>query len=589
MPMKLKQKMEYSSFSGHKQSPKSSKSTKHLKAFHADRTNDDLEWTNQITECPVYHPSVEEFEDPLRYFQQIAPEASKYGICKIVPPLIPTAPTGVVIKKEKPGFRFTPKVQPLRFSKWTLNDKNSFLISSKSYTLRDFEVMANRVSANKYCLSGCLPSAYMEREFWLEMTRGKKGTVEYGVNVDGSAFSSSSDDHLANSKWNLKKLPRLPRSALRFFENDIPGVTDPMLYIGMLFSMFAWHVEDHYLYSINYHHCGAPKTWYGVPGSAADEFEKVIQNHVYTREILSTNGSEGAFEMLAEKTTMFSPKILLQNHVPVYKLVQLPGEFVGTFPRAYHAGFSHGFNCGEAVNFAARDWFPFGGSANERYAFLQKKPIIPYEEILCKEAMLLSSKNPKKDYTCDPDADFNRFVKGPFASLIHKYDDAISYLKSLDRSLSILSNLKESVSCSICKRDCYVAHVNCNCRVDPICVFHDKELSNCSCGMNRTLSMRGDLPKMKNAAKKFEDELSGHKGGVGGVEYVDTKIQQSNASARESKRTRKQRTCNNGKVNAGRNVNMTGKRGKSGISPRMRSGGDSRLKEVNKKCRKRAS
>ncbi|KAJ0682905.1 putative transcription factor & chromatin remodeling JUMONJI family [Helianthus annuus] len=589
MPMKLKQKMEYSSFSGHKQSPKSRKSTKHLKAFHADRTNDDLEWTNQITECPVYHPSDEEFEDPLRYFQQIAPEASKYGICKIVPPLIPTAPTGVVIKKEKPGFRFTPKVQPLRFSKWTLNDKNSFLISSKSYTLRDFEVMANRVSANKYCLSGCLPSAYMEREFWLEMTRGKKGTVEYGVNVDGSAFSSSSDDHLANSKWNLKKLPRLPRSALRFFENDIPGVTDPMLYIGMLFSMFAWHVEDHYLYSINYHHCGAPKTWYGVPGSAADEFEKVIQNHVYTREILSTNGSEGAFEMLAEKTTMFSPKILLQNHVPVYKLVQLPGEFVGTFPRAYHAGFSHGFNCGEAVNFAARDWFPFGGSANERYAFLQKKPIIPYEEILCKEAMLLSSKNPKKDYTCDPDADFNRFVKGPFASLIHKYDDAISYLKSLDRSLGILSNLKESVSCSICKRDCYVAHVNCNCRVDPICVFHDKELSNCSCGMNRTLSMRGDLPKMKNAAKKFEDELSGHKGGVGGVEYVDTKIQQSNASARESKRTRKQRTCNNGKVNAGRNVNMTGKRGKSGISPRMRSGGDSRLKEVNKKCRKRAS
>ncbi|KAM0039008.1 putative [histone H3]-dimethyl-L-lysine(36) demethylase [Helianthus debilis subsp. tardiflorus] len=167
--------------------------------------------------------------------------------------------------------------------------------------------------------------------------------------------------------------------------------------------------------------------------------------------------------MLAEKTTMFSPKILLQNHVPGYKLVQLLGEFVGTFPRAYHAGFSHGFNCGEAVNFAARHWFPFGGSANERYAFLQKKPIIPYEEILCKEAMLLSSKNPKKDYTCDPDADFNHFIKGPFASLIHKYDDAISYMKSLDRSLRILSNLKESVSCSICKRDCYVAHVNCNC------------------------------------------------------------------------------------------------------------------------------
>ncbi|GLJ17430.1 hypothetical protein SUGI_0303330 [Cryptomeria japonica] len=44
------------------------------------------------------------------------------------------------------------------------------------------------------------------------------------------------------------------------------GVSDPMIYIGTLFSMFAWHVEDHYLYSINYHHCGVSKTWYVVPG-----------------------------------------------------------------------------------------------------------------------------------------------------------------------------------------------------------------------------------------------------------------------------------------------------------------------------------
>ncbi|KAK1425324.1 hypothetical protein QVD17_20675 [Tagetes erecta] len=592
------------------QSSKASKYATHVKSH----TNDDLQWINQITECPVYHPSVEDFEDPLLYIQKIAPEASKYGICKIVPPLISTVPTGIVMKKEKPGFKFTPKVQPLRVPRWTMNDKNSFFVSGKSYSLRDFEVMANRVSANKYCLSGCLPSAYMEREFWLEMTRGKKGTVEYGVNVDGSAFSSSSDDHLANSKWNLKvsylfilykcKLPRLPRSALRLLENDIPGVTDPMLYIGMLFSMFAWHVEDHYLYSMNYHHCGAPKTWYGVPSSAAHEFEKVIQKHVYTREILSADGPDGAFEILAEKTTMFPPKLLLQNHVPVYKLVQLPGEFVCTFPRAYHAGFSHGFNCGEAVNFAARDWFSFGGVASERYAFLQKKPVIPYEEILCKEAMLLSFKIPKKDYTHDPNADSNRFIKGSFATLIRKYDTAISYMKSLDQSLNILSNMKETISCSLCKRDCYVALVNCNCRADPICVFHDTQISDCCCGKNRILSVRGDLSKMKNVAKKFEKEQmvqkaeeilkhdnyinKGHKGGLGGVEYVDTKIQQSNASTREHKRIRKHRTCNNGRVDVATPVNRTGKRGKFGIYPKIRSSGR-RLKKVNKTCRKKAS
>lgn len=77
-----------------------------------------------------------------------------------------------------------------------------------------------------------------------------------------------------------QNLSQLPKSILRHLETAIPvlqelpyiqrefgaysvsvsnilnhgilfvfqGVTDPMLYIGMLFSMFAWHVEDHYLY-----------------------------------------------------------------------------------------------------------------------------------------------------------------------------------------------------------------------------------------------------------------------------------------------------------------------------------------------------
>ncbi|KAI7987631.1 Lysine-specific demethylase JMJ706 [Camellia lanceoleosa] len=92
----------------------------------------------------------------------------------------------------------------------------------------------------------------------------------------------------------FQKLSRLPKSVLRLLETAIPGVTEPMLYIGMLFSMFAWHVEDHYLYSINYHHCGAAKTWYGIPGYAALDFEKVVREHVYTHDILSTDGEDGA-------------------------------------------------------------------------------------------------------------------------------------------------------------------------------------------------------------------------------------------------------------------------------------------------------
>lgn len=94
--------------------------------------------------------------------------------------------------------------------------------------------------------------------------------------------------------------------------------------------------------SINYHHCGASKTWYGVPAHAASTFEKMVRENVYGNELLASKGDDAAFNVLLEKTTMFPPNILLENDIPVCKAVQRPGEFVVTFPRAYHAGFSHG-------------------------------------------------------------------------------------------------------------------------------------------------------------------------------------------------------------------------------------------------------
>lgn len=86
---------------------------------------------------------------------------------------------------------------------------------------------------------------------------------------------------LSNSPWNLQVIARSPGSLTRFMPDDIPGVTSPMVYIGMLFSWFAWHVEDHELHSMNFLHNGSAKTWYSVPGNYAFAFEELIRTEAY--------------------------------------------------------------------------------------------------------------------------------------------------------------------------------------------------------------------------------------------------------------------------------------------------------------------
>ncbi|KAL3652137.1 hypothetical protein CASFOL_001818 [Castilleja foliolosa] len=385
-----------------------------------------------LDEAPVFYPSKEEFEDTLKYISSIRSEAEKHGICRIVPPSSWKPPCPLKGTDIWQTSKFTSRIQ--RIDKLQNRDSSSKLLQvnhdkkrkkrrrshNKSrvhnknginepgeaglheavnfgfepgpdFTLDAFQKYANDFKAQYFRKddNSCNePSVEeIEGEYWRMVEKPTEEIeVLYGADVETGAFGSGfpkksqqvatdADVQYINSGWNLNNFPRLPGSVLSFESSDISGVLVPWLYVGMCFSSFCWHVEDHHLYSLNYMHWGAPKLWYGVPGSDAAKLERAMRKHL-------PDLFEEQPDLLHKLVTQLSPSILKSDGVPVYRCVQNAGEFVLTFPRAYHAGFNSGFNCAEAVNVAPVDWLPHGQNAVELYCQQGRQTSVSHDKLL---------------------------------------------------------------------------------------------------------------------------------------------------------------------------------------------------------------
>lgn len=102
--------------------------------------------------------------------------------------------------------------------------------------------------------------ADVEREFW-RLVESQEDTVEveYGADVHSTTHGSAAPTletfpthPYSKDEWNLNNMPIVKESLLRYIKSDISGMTVPWIYVGMLFSAFCWHNEDHYTYSVNY-------------------------------------------------------------------------------------------------------------------------------------------------------------------------------------------------------------------------------------------------------------------------------------------------------------------------------------------------
>ncbi|KAI2633960.1 PLU-1-domain-containing protein [Xylaria nigripes] len=223
----------------------------------------------------------------------------------------------------------------------------------------------------------------VEREFWKLVTNIEETVeVEYGADIHctthGSGFPTA-ERHPCNTystdPWNLNNMPLHPDSLFRHIKTDISGMTVPWVYVGMIFSTFCWHNEDHFAYSINYQHFGATKTWYGIPAEDTEKFENAMKEAV--PELFETQP-----DLLFQLVTLLTPEHLKKAGVRVYALDQRAGQMVITFPQAYHAGFNHGFNFNEAVNFAPCDWEPYGLAGVERLQKFRRQSCFSHDELL---------------------------------------------------------------------------------------------------------------------------------------------------------------------------------------------------------------
>lgn len=125
------------------------------------------------------------------------------------------------------------------------------------------------------------------------------------------------------------------------------------------------------------------------------------------------------------------------------------------------------------MNFAIGDWFPLGAVASWRYAHLNRIPLLPHEELLCQEAMLLYTSLVLEDLEySSADLVSHRCIKVSFVNLM-RFQHRARWLVMKSRACTGISpNYHGTVVCSICKRDCYIAYLNCNCYLHPVCLRH---------------------------------------------------------------------------------------------------------------------
>uniref|UniRef100_F1KQT2 [histone H3]-trimethyl-L-lysine(4) demethylase n=1 Tax=Ascaris suum TaxID=6253 RepID=F1KQT2_ASCSU len=386
-------------------------------------------------------------------------------------------------------------------------DSFGFHDSQVKYNLLTFAEYANEWKRNYFHQNPMdVPCEVVENEFWkkvidLENTVAVKygadllaTKVGSGFPMPGKDFSGCSDakerEYYAKHPWNLNNMPILKESVLSHIESGISGMMVPWVYIGMCFSAFCWHTEDHWTYSVNYMHWGERKIWYGVSGLDGAHFDDVVKG-------LVPDLFEKQPDLLHHMTTTVNPAVLLHKGVNVYTVHQEPGEFVITFPRSYHAGYNEGLNCAEAVNFAPADWLRKGWLCTFDYARVRRNCVFSYEELIVRMA---KNADQLSIGMCVAAYEQMHEICGREARLRQSVAD-MGVVKTAQEEYELIAD--DLRSCAVCKTTLFMSGLQCK-HGRLVCLEHADGLCSKCAPSDLTLKYRYTLDELAPLLKSLE-------------------------------------------------------------------------------------
>lgn len=254
-------------------------------------------------------------------------------------------------------------------------------------------------------------------------------------------------------------------------------------------------------------------------------------------------------DLLHGLVTQFSPSILKDEGVPVYRLVQHSGEYVLTFPRAYHGGFNCGFNCAEAVNVAPVNWLAHGQNAVELYSTETRKTSLSHDKLLLgaayeavKSLWELSARGKENTNNLR----WKSFC-GKNGTLTKAIETRLRIeegrIEALGNSFSLLKMEKEFDSkfereCILCLYDLHLSASGCN-KCSPeeyACTKHAYNLCSCE-GNDRFILLRYTIDELSSLVRALEGEPDDLKTWSSKVmeDYSETQKRESSSVTDEEK------------------------------------------------------